>query len=336
MLLSNKPPFLFIHIPKTAGTSIEEALFDYQDFIYMNEPHPIVAQYKTFLSSEMYDSLYKFTFVRNPWSLQLSTYKYYCESNNIDMTFNEYIKWKFTGHPLDMLDRVSDDGDENKKDKLSVAYHMNRMPQTYFLIDELGELQMDYIGSFEDIQNDFNTVVDKLSLSDVYLPHTNKSTYTESKTFIDYYDDESIEIVRKRFHLDIKIFGYEYNGNKPTNTGFVTKRTLKEYGVVIPENFFFNLGMLPYGYHDVVHRYDDNEVLRLKDEASRNKIHRRMESINLNLNEIEGQIDEKECILFGGVPTIEITVLQEEILKLREFQLVYRTQLSQIENELNL
>ena len=94
MVLSTNPPFLFIHIPKTAGTSVEEALFDYQDFNYMNEPHPIVAQYKTYLSKEMFESLFKFSFVRNPWSLQVSTYKYYVVSNNIDITFEEYIKWK--------------------------------------------------------------------------------------------------------------------------------------------------------------------------------------------------------------------------------------------------
>lgn len=334
MVLSTNPPFLFIHIPKTAGTSVEEALFDYQDFNYMNEPHPIVGQYKTYLTKEMYDSLYKFSFVRNPWSLQVSTYKYYVVSNNINITFDEYIKWKFGGNPMMYLDRITDTGNiEEKKSRLMVAYHMNRLPQLYFLIDETGEIQMDFVGCMENITEDFDFVCKKLSINDYFLPHANKSD-SNGKTFMDYYTPETKEIINNRFNMDIKVFGYQFNTEKPKNTGVLIKKRLSDYGVVLPQFFYFNLGSLPYGLQDVLHRYDDEEVKRLKNEHDRNKVYRRMESLNNNLEEIRKSIEEKEDLLFSG-NVIDTLVLQEEILKLREYELVYRTQLHSIESTLN-
>ena len=333
MILSTKPPFLFIHIPKTAGTSIEEALFDYQDFNYLNEPHPIVAQYRTYLTSELYDSLFKFSFVRNPWALQVSTYKYYVVNNDIDMTFDEYIKWKFTGYPKDYEDRVRNPEDS----QLLVAYHMNRLPQTYFLMDEYGEIQMDYIGSLENIDEDFKELCNHLKLSDeVYLPHSNKSDYGR-KTFMDYYTDETINIVRDRFSMDIKIYGYEYNLDRPKNTGFIKHKSLENYGIKLPQHFYFNLGSLPYGLQDVLHRYDDEELVRIKTDHDRGKIYRRIESLNNNLESITQSINEKEESLFNNdlSDSIDTLLIQEDILKLREHELVYKTQLRQIENELN-
>jgi chondroitin 4-sulfotransferase 11 len=338
MVLSTNPPFLFIHIPKTAGTSIEEALFDYQDFDYMNEPHPIVAQYKTYLPKEMYNKLFKFSFVRNPWALQLSTYTYYAKNNEINITFDEYIKWKYLGNPMDIRDRVMGaNSEEEVKSKLMVAYHMNRLPQTYFLMDELGEIQMDYIGSLENIKEDFKIICKKLNIDETstFLSHSNRSNYDDKKTFLDYYTEETKKIVADRFNMDIKIYGYGFDLNPPKNSGYITKKKISEYGIIIPQHFYFNLGSLPYGYHDVLHRYDTEEVMRLKSEHDRNKVYRRMESLNNNLNEIHNQISEKESQLFSDVNQLDSLILQEDILKLREYELVYRTQLYSLEISLN-
>src|SRR5881398_2139235 len=86
-MISLQKRFLFVHIPKTAGNSIQSALRDYsedqlvalrkeQDGIerfglrnpnYKIKKHSTLCEYRDALGKEQFRSLYKFTCVRNPW-----------------------------------------------------------------------------------------------------------------------------------------------------------------------------------------------------------------------------------------------------------------------------
>src|SRR5881296_4576877 len=93
-MISLQKRFLFVHIPKTAGNSIQSALRDYsedqlvalrkeQDGIerfglrnpnYNIKKHSTLAEYRDALGNEQFRSLYKFTCVRNPWDRMVSYY----------------------------------------------------------------------------------------------------------------------------------------------------------------------------------------------------------------------------------------------------------------------
>ncbi|PYL73843.1 MAG: hypothetical protein DMF26_13110, partial [Verrucomicrobia bacterium] len=86
-MISFQKRFLFVHIPKTAGNSIQSALRDYsedelvalrdeQDGIerfglrnpnYKIKKHSTLGEYRDALGNEQFRNLYKFTCVRNPW-----------------------------------------------------------------------------------------------------------------------------------------------------------------------------------------------------------------------------------------------------------------------------
>ena len=71
------------------------------------------------------------------------------------------------------------------------------------------KILVDFVGRYENLREDVETLCGKLGVDqDILLPHKhnakNRPHYTE------FYDDETIEIVRKFYKNDIKVLGYEY------------------------------------------------------------------------------------------------------------------------------
>lgn len=66
---------------------------------------------------------------------------------------------------------------------------------------------MDYIGKFENLQNDFDFICKTLKLDNKKLPHLrkrNKMHYSK------YYDEETINIVKKYHKEDLELFNYTF------------------------------------------------------------------------------------------------------------------------------
>jgi hypothetical protein len=200
-MISLQKHFLFVHIPKTAGNSIQTALRDYsedqlvalrkeQDGIerfglrnpnYNFKKHSTLAEYRDALGNEQFRSLYKFSCVRNPWDRMVS---YYFTPTQSPETWD---RKKFRK----MISKI-----------VSVADYL-RLDQD----DEDPFTNVDYIMRFENLAEDFRTVCGKVGISAATLPRYNRSN---REHYSKYYDYELRELVRTQFAAEIERFGYTF------------------------------------------------------------------------------------------------------------------------------
>ena len=216
-MVSDKHKFIFIHIPKCGGTSIEWALLrnenvnapenlkdlrdeDKQKYkIYYNLPPPIftAAQHIGIGGYSGGEGYFTFAFVRNPWARFLSEY-FYLQKENGGRCYVEDFNREFPTFK-----------DFVKKDGLQCCYWAHDQLQISFVLDTKQNKLVDFIGRFEDMQYDFDYVCGKIGIPKIKLPHLNKSK-TKQKHYTEYYDDETRDIVANLCKKDIEYFGYEF------------------------------------------------------------------------------------------------------------------------------
>ncbi len=210
MILSHSKKFIYIHVYKVAGTSIRTVLQQYDDQNFSDFPlienikfyigkriptlskwaidHINAQKIKDKLPEKIYNTYFKFAFVRNPWDWQVSLYHYmlqYKEHPQHQIIskmkgFDEYIEWRIN-HDMGL--------------------------QKDFLYDANGKILVDFIGKFENLQEDFNTICSRILISPTLLPLANSSNHTHYK---DYYNKHTKDLIYNAFQKDIEIFKYDF------------------------------------------------------------------------------------------------------------------------------
>ena len=145
MLLSRQKKFLFVHIQKTAGSSLRKALHtaiaDLAPFLGTHDHVAWATQHLDF------QSYFKAAFVRNPWDRLVSWYCMIREQQTSTNRFWEYVRNRansFDDFLLHCTDTI-DDHDGRK----SILYN-----QVDYLSDERGRLLVDFVGRFEALAAD--------------------------------------------------------------------------------------------------------------------------------------------------------------------------------------
>mgnify|MGYP001825085168 FL=1 len=180
-------PYVFIHINKTGGSSIEKALDIGLD-------HSTALEKYRQLGATAWGRKFTFTIVRNPWDKVVSHYHYRVRTNQTGlgdqrMPFDEWLQ------------RCYVDKDPRYYDQPRMF-----MPQRQWLIDDGGELLVEFIGRFENLAEDFERICQRLSVT-AELGHAKPSG---RGSYRDYYTDDARNLVGEVFAEDIELFGYEF------------------------------------------------------------------------------------------------------------------------------
>ncbi|NNE35659.1 MAG: sulfotransferase family 2 domain-containing protein [Rhodothermales bacterium] len=180
--------YVFIHINKTGGRSVETAL----GCVY---EHKTALEKIAEIGPGVWDAKFTFAFVRNPWDRAVSQYAYRRKTKqhaaqDEDMSFDTWLERVYV-----------------ERDPTLINKEILFAPQSHWLTDADGALLVDFVGRFERFEEDFRHVCDQIGKHAV-LPHKNRSSRA---AYPAYYTDHTAQIIARTFEEDIERFGYSFD-----------------------------------------------------------------------------------------------------------------------------
>lgn len=207
MIISHQHRFIFAAVPKTGTHSVRQALrvhmgaddveqarlivekrFPWPALAAVGHGHLSFAEVRPYLGEEAFASYVKFAFVRNPFDRFIS----YC-------SFATSKQGSFARDPQQVMRHF-----------LFVAPPENHMvfwPQHRFVTGPDGAVQADMIGKVETMQESYDAIAARIGIPSAALDRVNTS---QRSHYRDYYDQELIDGVAKRYARDLDLFGYDY------------------------------------------------------------------------------------------------------------------------------
>lgn len=232
-MISHKHKCIYVHVPKVAGISIEQLFLDDLKMDFNNRgalllgvnpnknigppriSNLVAKEYVGlhYISQELFDEYFKFSFVRNPYDRIFSFYKY--------LSYDRLTS--FENFVVKYLPKAFEDS--------SIYYFIQPM-YNYIYSDE-GTNMVDFVGKLENIKNDVKIIADRLKLVDYNLQNKNVSESMGFKTkvkrsarlinkqpeiVLDYLNKDAVKnyngrmknSMAKLYQKDFEYFGYEW------------------------------------------------------------------------------------------------------------------------------
>ncbi len=213
---------VFIHIHKTGGTYLSYVLHKHYGFKnyyirrpdhdlfcrnkkkttrylnYENKVHGVLNYYKTssFINKKMgmdskkWDTYYKFCFIRNPYDRLISGWYHV---NKYKIPLDNYLNIKTYCNDVDYI-------------------HVF-MPQVKHIINEKGKIGVNFIGRFENLEDDFQLVLKNLGVKQILHTPTKTMNVRDHKHFSEYYNPSILAKVNQILREDFIMLPYKITEN---------------------------------------------------------------------------------------------------------------------------
>ena len=209
---------IFIHVHKTGGTYLSYMLHKYYGFKnyylrrpdhdsfclnkkkttkyinYENRIHGVLIYYKTSpqlnkkmgMNLQKWNTYYKFCFIRNPYDKIISAWNHI---NRYKIPFNNYLNLKNTCNDVEYM-------------------HMF-LPQVRNIINQKGIIDINFIGKFENLEEDFHTILKNIGIKSIIHDVNKQMNKREHLEFYEYYNQEVLDKVNKLLIEDFNNLDYE-------------------------------------------------------------------------------------------------------------------------------
>lgn len=218
-MVSTQHDFLLVHIPKTAGNAIQNVLRDYSEAVidtsseeadgkdrfgvtdveYGTTKHSTLSEYHAAIEPEVYEGLFKFAVVRNPWDRMISAY-FSPHRGDVEWDPGAFAQFVRSEPPLrHYVDTMDVRG--------RIARQVARLfPEVARAIKPL-DADLDFVIRFEQLSEDFERACRKIGISPEPLPVRNQSKRGHYST---YYTPALRELVREQFAEEIQFAGFTF------------------------------------------------------------------------------------------------------------------------------
>ena len=196
-MISHSLKCIFVHIPKCAGSSVNQQLK--LKSIGFSGHAPASCH------SEYLKDYFSFTFVRNPYDRIASAYKYfqalkeghrwYKRNSIISNAANKMSFKEFVHHITDFMKLM-------KREEGSFESGIHFQPFSYFL-----DKPIDYIGKTETLNRDYIRISRKLNIP---IKPLRKINTTNALNYQELYIEQTKDIVYNIYKEDIEKYNYEF------------------------------------------------------------------------------------------------------------------------------
>jgi hypothetical protein len=197
-MISHELKCIFIHIPRTAGSSIEQTLVGKDWWQIERKTKHLVASQAKKLYSEYWNDYFKFSFVRDPYSRMVSLATHFWTYYRLpfkgvltDQHINEY-KNLFGTSIL-----IEHDWRFYKREEVINEKHRENCVYGNILDEPI-----DYIGKFETLEEDFNNISNILGVKGKELEKINNKQHGNSLSL------EAKILINKIYDEDFSIYNY--------------------------------------------------------------------------------------------------------------------------------
>jgi hypothetical protein len=211
-MISHSHKAIYLHIGKTAGTSVENMLcgnkhdfsvpdrtqmfgYDQQEGIFLQ--HATAETIRRMSGDEIFSQYYKFTVVRNPFARSISVYHYLKKQHDKQFgSFENYVKKlpELVSQPVLMKG----------------THYIAQVNYTH--ID--AQCICDHISHFESLPHSLDPVRDVLGIVKPLGKYNyHRTQHWKERPISDFYTEEMLEVMQKVYANDFEAYGYSNDPN---------------------------------------------------------------------------------------------------------------------------